>query len=225
MPFDWSEKCRQALRTLKNIVTSKPILIPPNPTCQFILEVDASQYARGGILYQADKTLKDKRGNLILCPCGYCAKTFLAMEQNYPIYDCKYLVIMGGLEHWDYLLHGPKDKDKLTIVITDHTNLQYYHYPHKIGPWIAGYIGRQEEYPIHLMYKPRKTNRADALSQCPAFAPDPHNDKPVIALPADLFVQPNHQSSTSKFYHDQSKGQLSAVAQLTSPWIHWRNLC
>jgi hypothetical protein len=31
-PFDWSEKCRQALRTLKDIVTSEPILIPPDPT-------------------------------------------------------------------------------------------------------------------------------------------------------------------------------------------------
>jgi hypothetical protein len=51
MSFDWSEKCRQALRTLKNIVTSKPILIPPDPTCQFILEVDTSQYTTGGILY------------------------------------------------------------------------------------------------------------------------------------------------------------------------------
>jgi hypothetical protein len=104
MPFDWSKKCRQALQTLKNIITSEPILIPPDPTHQFILEVDASQYAMGGILYQADKPLKDKRGNLILHSCRYYAKTFLAMEQNYPIYDCEYLTIMRGLEHWDYLL-------------------------------------------------------------------------------------------------------------------------
>ena len=190
-PFDWSEKCRQALRTLKNIVTSEPILIPPDPTRQFILEVDASQYATGGILYQADKTLKDKRGNPILRPCGYCAKTFSATEQNYPIYDREYLAIMRGLEHWDYLLRGPKDKDNVTIVITDHANLQYYRHPHKIGPRIAGYIGKREEYPIRLMYKPGKTNRADALSRRPDFAPDPHNDEPVIALPADLFVAPN----------------------------------
>ena len=86
------------------------------------------------------------------------------MEQNYPIYDCKYLAMMRGLEHWDYLLHGPKDEDKLTIVITDHANLQYYHHPHKIGPRVVGYIGKWEEYPIKLMYKPGKTNRADALS-------------------------------------------------------------
>jgi hypothetical protein len=48
-----------------------------------------------------------------------------------------------------------------------------------------------EEYPIKLMYKPGKTNRADALSQCPDFATDPYNDKPTIALPEDLFVKPN----------------------------------
>ena len=98
---------------------------------------------------------------------------------------------MRGLEHWDYLLHRPKDEDKVTIIITDHANLQYYRHLHKIGPQIAGYIGKREEYPIRLMYKPGKTNRADALSRHPDFAPDPHNDEPVIALPADLFVKPN----------------------------------
>jgi len=133
-PFKWSEKCRQALWTLKDIVTLELILIPPDPTHQFILEVDASQYTTGGILYQADKVLKDKRGNLILRPCGYCAKTFSATEQNYPIYNREYLAIMQGLEHWDYLLCGLKDEDKLTIIITDHTNLQYYCHLHKIGP-------------------------------------------------------------------------------------------
>jgi hypothetical protein len=153
--------------------------------------VDTLQYTTGGILYQADKTLKDKKGNPILCPCGYCVKTFLATEQNYPIYDHKYLAIMQGLEHWDYLLCRPKDTDKLTIVITDHANLQYYCHPHKIGLRIVGYIGKWEEYPICLMYKPGKTNRADALSRRPDFAPDPHNDEPTIALPADLFVTPN----------------------------------
>jgi hypothetical protein len=41
------------------------------------------------------------------------------------------------------------------------------------------------------MYKPGITNRADGLSRRPDFAPDTHNDDPIIALPADLFAPTN----------------------------------
>jgi RNase H-like domain found in reverse transcriptase len=65
-PFKWTDKCTTAVKELKRIVTSEPVLVPPDPTRQFILEVDASQYATGAILYQADLKLKDKKGNPIL---------------------------------------------------------------------------------------------------------------------------------------------------------------
>jgi RNase H-like domain found in reverse transcriptase len=65
-PFEWTNKCATAVKELKQIVTSEPVLVPPDPTRQFVLEVDASQYTTGAILYQADLKLKDKKGNPIL---------------------------------------------------------------------------------------------------------------------------------------------------------------
>ena len=53
-PFEWTEECRQAVRDLKKAVTSAPVLIRPDPSKQFELEVDASQIATGAILYQRD---------------------------------------------------------------------------------------------------------------------------------------------------------------------------
>jgi RNase H-like domain found in reverse transcriptase len=102
--FLWTEECRNALQKLKDIVTLEPVLVPPRQGDQFILEVDASQYTTGAILYQADLELKDRKGNPLLRPCGYHAQTFSATEQRYPIYDREYLAIMQGLIHWDYLL-------------------------------------------------------------------------------------------------------------------------
>jgi RNase H-like domain found in reverse transcriptase len=64
--FEWTSKCTIAVKELKQIVTSEPVLVLPDPTRQFVLEVDASQYATGAILYQADPKLKDKKGNPIL---------------------------------------------------------------------------------------------------------------------------------------------------------------
>jgi RNase H-like domain found in reverse transcriptase/Reverse transcriptase (RNA-dependent DNA polymerase) len=187
--FVWTTKCTIAVKKLKRIVTSEPVLVPPDLTRQFILEVDTSQYATGAILHQADLELKDKKGNPILQPCGYHAKTFSGTKQNYPIYNREYMAIMRGLKHWDHLLWGPKEHK--TIVITDHANLQYYRHPHKIGSHISGYIAKWEEYPIILMYKPGITNWADSLSRWPDFTPDTHNNEPIIAIPADLFTPTN----------------------------------
>ena len=112
-----------ALTTLCNIITSKPVLVSPDQNEQFILEVDASQYVTGVILYQADKNMKDRKGKPILHPCGYHSQTFSAMEQRYPIYDREFLAVIWGLKHWDYLLKCAKHP---ILVITDHANLTYY---------------------------------------------------------------------------------------------------
>ena len=51
-PFVWTPECIQAIRTLKRIVSSDPVLRRPDHERPFELEVDASQYALGAILYQ-----------------------------------------------------------------------------------------------------------------------------------------------------------------------------
>jgi hypothetical protein len=50
--FKWTPKCYTSLDTLINIVTLSPILVAPDQDCQFKLEVDASQFAIGAILWQ-----------------------------------------------------------------------------------------------------------------------------------------------------------------------------
>jgi len=55
MAFDWTPACTTALVTLCNIITSEPVLVPPDQDRQFILEVDASQYATGAILISKKK--------------------------------------------------------------------------------------------------------------------------------------------------------------------------
>ena len=161
-PFLWTPECTTALVTLWNIITSEPVLISPDQERQFILEVDASQYVTGAILYQANKTMTDRKGKLILQPCGYHSKTFLAMEQQYPIYNHKFLAVICSLKHWDYLLKCAKHP---ILVITNHANLTYYQHPHKIGQCVTGYIGKYKQYDIQLAYCPGASNRADTLSR------------------------------------------------------------
>jgi len=132
--------------------------------------------------------MTDRKGKPILRPTRYHSQTFSATKQWYPIYDHEFLVVIHGLKHWDYLLKCTKYP---ILVIMDHANLTYYRHPHKIGQCIAGYIREYEQYDIQLAYRPGASNRADALSHCPDYAPNPYNDRPVVALPEHLFVPPN----------------------------------
>ena len=122
-PFVWDDKCESAVWTLKNRVTSDPVLWQPNHNRPFILEVDASQYATSAILWQEDDKGKKRA-------IGYDSSTLSDAERNYPIYDRELLAMVRGLENWRYLLAGTKSPIR---VLSDHKNLTYWKDRHNIG--------------------------------------------------------------------------------------------
>jgi len=163
VPFIWSQECIDAMREIKQRITSAPVLIRPDPSKQFKLEVDTSQITTGAILYQQgppstrpDGTEKPGAWH----PVGFHSQKFSQIEQNYPIYNREFLAIMCGLCNWDYLLKGTSIP---ILVYTDHANLRYYRDPRKIGPRVAGYLPEREQYNMLLEYKLGATNRADGL--------------------------------------------------------------
>jgi hypothetical protein len=140
IPFEWTDECHQAVRDLKKAVTTAPVLVRPDPSKQFELEVDASRIATGGILYQRDAPItlpsgKEKPGPRR--PVGFHSQKFTSTERNYPIYDREFLAIMRGLRNWSHLLKGTSIP---VLVYTDHANLRYYRDPRKISPRVAGYL-------------------------------------------------------------------------------------
>lgn len=52
VPFEWTEECSTAFQTLKDALTSPPIMAFPNFHQPFILSTDASNYAVGAVLSQ-----------------------------------------------------------------------------------------------------------------------------------------------------------------------------
>src|SRR5579863_6335088 len=54
VPFEWGPPQTDAMEKLITAVTNAPVLVRLDPSRQFELEVDASQIATGGILYQRD---------------------------------------------------------------------------------------------------------------------------------------------------------------------------
>jgi len=220
VPFEWGPAQCEAQDKIITLITSSPVLVKPDPSRQFELEVDASQIGTGAILYQRDPpTIRadgtEKPGPRR--PVGFHSQKFTTTEQNYPIYDREFLAIMRGLRCWTHLLKGTYIP---VLVYTDHANLHYYRDPRKIGPRIAGYIPECEQYNILLEYKPGATNRADALSRRPDYeGPNPDNDE-VLVWPDQYFCE-QHTSMVGSHPGDgQPSGEETHIHVFNIDSIH-----
>src|SRR6266699_1382232 len=122
-PFIWTTKCTQALDKLIGIVTSEPVLHQPDLSKQFELEVDASLFVVGAMLFQRDKEGQRQ-------PVSYYSAALNSAKWNYNIWDREFLGMIKGLKHNRHLLIESPHK---VIVLTDHENLAHYQHPQKIN--------------------------------------------------------------------------------------------
>ena len=161
------------------MVTSEPVLQQPQLDKPFEVEVDASGFALGGVLLQRQEDGKKH-------PIGYYSATLNEAQQNYDIYELKFLAIAECLKHWrQYLAGSPHE----IIVHTDHANLTYWRQPQKISRCIARQVFELEDYNIKLQHVPGENNgRADALSRRPDYDQGASGNKDVMVLPDRLFI-------------------------------------
>ena len=110
--FKWEDSHELAFKTLKQAITSDPVLAFPNLKEKFLLFCDASNSCLGAMLAQeVDKTLK---------PLGYFSRKLNATEQLWVICDKELLSIILALKHWYGLL-----KHAEVIVYTDSLSAKY----------------------------------------------------------------------------------------------------
>lgn len=173
-PFMWTPTHTIAVKQLIEKITLQPVLVHPDPAKPFELDVDASDYATGAILFQ-----RDQRGKAQ--PIGYHSKTFSDTQQRYDIFNKELMAVNRGLENWQHLLLGRK-----VIVHTDHKNLTYYQHPHKLSDRTRRALNRILKYNLKIKHKPGMLNCADALSRRPDYACHPKQEE--TGLPQHLFV-------------------------------------
>ena len=139
-PWQWRTRHQTAFDTLKQRVTTEPILAHADQTQQFDLEVDASGFAVGAVLLQ--KKQDGKRH-----PVGYYSATLNAAERNYDIYNLELLAIVKALRNWRHLLAGSPHKVR---IFSDHLNLRYWRDPQKISRRIAREVLELAEYNFEI---------------------------------------------------------------------------
>ena len=114
--WEWTERQEEAFRKLKKRFTKKLVLAALDLNKKIRMEVDASDYATGGIL---SIEYEDERWR----PVAYLSKLLIETERNYEIYDKKILAVIRELKNWKYLLEGTRFKFEVWI---DHKNLEYF---------------------------------------------------------------------------------------------------
>src|SRR6266850_1837189 len=143
------------------------------------MEVDASAYAVGAILFQKDSQGRKR-------DVGYYSKALNPAECNYDIWDREFLAVIKALGNWQHILIGTPHK---TTVWTDHANLQYYRQLQKVNRRVAQVINFMAEFPLELKHIAGKKNRADPLSRRPDYNDGTKDNEEVVALPESLFIK------------------------------------
>jgi len=91
--FIWSSAQEDTFTQLKDLVTSSPILIPPNANRPYQLEADGSEVTTGAVLLQQDDNGKWQ-------PVAFLSKALSLVKRNYEIHDTEMLAIIRALEEW-----------------------------------------------------------------------------------------------------------------------------
>ena len=128
--FEWGEKCDESFQALKTALTQTPILAYPSldPTAEFILDTDASNFGIGAVLSQVQNGTERV--------ISYASKTLTHSQRNYCTTYRELLALVEFIPYFKHYLLGQR-----FTVRTDHSSLRWlYNFKEAeglVGRWIA----------------------------------------------------------------------------------------
>lgn len=178
LPFRWNDEAEEAILRLKKAFTSAPILTIPDPSLQFVVEVDASDVGVGAVLSQRSST--DNK----LHPCAFLSRKLSSAERNYDIGNRELLAIKVALGEWRHWLEGAEQP---FLVWTDHKNLEYLRTAKRLNSRQARWALFFTRFHFTLSYRPgSKNGKPDALSR--VFPSEKPESDPEPILPSSCVV-------------------------------------
>ena len=154
VPFVWDSFSDSAFQKIKQYLLCKPVLAFPKLNELFVVEVDASDYAAGGVLSQ-------KGADNALHPIAYFSTSFTRSQRNWAPITKEDFALVLAVRHWHIYLIGAE-----FVLRSGHNPLVYLRKQKdprgKFGRWIA----ELKEYHYTVEYILGKDNvKADMLSR------------------------------------------------------------
>jgi hypothetical protein len=149
MKFVWSEACEKAFHTLRQHLTSAPVLVQPDNSKPFELFCDALGTGLGCVLVQERLVIAD------------ASRALRPHEINYPTHVLELAAIVHALKMWRHYLMG----NHCNIII-DHKSLKYIFTQSDLNMRQTRCLEFIKDYDLEVHYHPGKANVvADALSR------------------------------------------------------------
>jgi hypothetical protein len=146
--FVWDEKCEKAFHTLKQHLTSTPILAQPNNSKTYDMYCDASGTGLGCVLMQENRVIV------------YASRALQPHELNHPMHDLELAAVVHAIKIWRHYLTGTHFN-----IFTDHKSLKYNFTQDDLNMRQRRWLELIKDYDLEVHYHPGKANVvADALS-------------------------------------------------------------
>lgn len=152
--FIWTPECQQAFETIKERLTTAPIMAFPNLEDPFILDTDASDTAIGAVLSQ----VQEGQERVI----AYGSKVLSREERNYCVTRRELLAVVHFVDKYEYYLRGRE-----FTIRTDHSSLRWMLNQREPRDQLARWIQKLDTYrPFNIVHRAGKHHgNADAMSR------------------------------------------------------------
>jgi hypothetical protein len=161
--FVWDEKCEEAFHTLKQHLTSAPVLAQPDNSKTYDMYCDASGTGLGCVLMQENRVI------------AYASRALRPHELNYPTHDLELAAVVHALKIWRHYLMGTRCN-----IFTDHKSLKYIFTQADLNMRQQRWLELIKDYDLEVHYHPGMANViADALSRkahCNRLTVESYND-------------------------------------------------
>ena len=150
----WQQKHTEALNKIKQILTSNPILVPPNHERDYIIMSDATQFTIAAILAQKDEHGVERN-------VAYFSRKLLPNEINYSVVEKEALGILAACLKWHDWIYSHS-----VIARTDHRALAFLDSTAQHNARIARWKLILSNYNIITQYRKASSHgNCDALSR------------------------------------------------------------
>uniref|UniRef100_A0A669BG86 Gypsy retrotransposon integrase-like protein 1 n=1 Tax=Oreochromis niloticus TaxID=8128 RepID=A0A669BG86_ORENI len=167
--FHWDDSCQRAMDTLKDHVTSAPILSFPDFDRPFSIHADACDIGLGAALMQKD----DKGREYVV---AFASRSLHKAELPYCTSEKECLAVIWALEHFRSYVEGVH-----VTIFTDHNSLRWLMSRQNPTGRLARWSLRLQDFDFTIVHKPGAQNKVpDALSRHPLPLT---SDRPTDLLP------------------------------------------
>ena len=196
--FLWDDACEAAFNDLKRCLMSAPALAFPRLGEEFIVDVDASDIAFGGVLIQ-------KGSDSLLHPVGYFSDAVQKSQMNWSPTTKEAFALVLAVRHWHVYLAGQK-----FTLNSDHNPLVYMRNQKDPRGKFARWILELEEYDYVVRYVKGISNvKADALSR----NVDANVEQPTSPLESKIYAIVNDKNLGLQIREEQNADSVIKFAK------------